>query len=85
MPNALAAALLFDTRNTLNLTVLDSGRHCPAQIRSDEDGMMVQHLHTDCDHVANLSTEGRRKMGSQIFVALLVSVYHGCEGKIQQF
>jgi len=32
-PKDLVAALFFDTRSTLNRTVFDSGRHCPARAR----------------------------------------------------
>lgn len=47
-PNDLVAALFFDTRNTLNRTVFDNGRHWPAHVH--------QSATSSCKHTTTTRT-----------------------------
>jgi hypothetical protein len=76
--NSLVAALLFATRRTLNRTVFDSGRHCPAKnVKVNGTALYVDRFIklTNGYKVPNLNTECWRYMCCQVPVSLLVTVY----------
>jgi len=77
-PKDLVAALFFDTRSTLNRTVFDSGRHCPARARRQHSQTTLHGLRTNSDRIANLNPESRRHVSRKILVPFLISVCKTC-------
>ena len=74
--SAPGAALFFVTRRTLNRTVLESGRHWPANVTESvaAQHMTQSEIRTDGHNVADLDTERGRDVRGEVLVPLLVTV-----------